>query len=233
MSETTQEKRQLLINTEAAEFQETILRSTSAHIHPYVMDINRIEYTIFPNTFNPVYAKAAMLLLDNLGAREGDTVLDPFTGTGIDGLFAVKRYRASHATLADINPWACLTARYNALNLSIDHKVDIYEGPWHEVVPKNKKYSLVVANPPFKEMYADTLLERAIRDEQGDTMKNFFKHIPSRLEDDGRIRIVFSNVGDMDKFYNYCEDTGFKRELIASDMFGAAIDIHVYELTKA
>src|SRR5438874_1557174 len=71
------------------EWQGTIAHSIEQHPVPYLVKVRGLDYVMFPETFNPNYAKASLILLDNLGVRPGDTVLDPFTGSGADAIFAV------------------------------------------------------------------------------------------------------------------------------------------------
>src|SRR5256885_2258843 len=71
------------------EWQGTIAHSIEQHPVPYLVKVRGLDYVMFPETFNPNYAKASLILLDNLGVRPGDTVLDPFTGSGADAILAV------------------------------------------------------------------------------------------------------------------------------------------------
>src|ERR1043166_1742902 len=66
------------------EWQGTIAHSIEQHPVPYLVKVRGLDYVMFPETFNPNYAKASLILLDNLGVRPGDTVLDPFTGARAD-----------------------------------------------------------------------------------------------------------------------------------------------------
>ena len=58
------------------------------HKGPYLVDVKSMPFWMFPNTFNANYAKAALLLLDNYGAKPEDTVLDMFAGKEAKALLA-------------------------------------------------------------------------------------------------------------------------------------------------
>ena len=113
-----------ILHEEAEEFQGTILRSIEQHTAPYSVKIRGIEYTLFPETFNPNYGKASLLLLDNLGVKKEDEVLDPFTGSGVDGIFAVLE-GAKRAVLIDKFTLPVICAKYNSYMLGLEKKIDV------------------------------------------------------------------------------------------------------------
>src|SRR3989442_10961815 len=98
------------------EWQGTIAHSIEQHPVPYLVKVRGVDYVMFAETFNPNYAKASLILLDNLGVRPGDTVLDPFTGSGADAIFAVVGGGA-RAVAIDKFTMPGLCAKYNAHRL--------------------------------------------------------------------------------------------------------------------
>lgn len=219
------------IEIEAQEFQRTILTSVDQHISPYLVRIKGREYVIFPETFNPNYAKASLLLLDNLGVQEGDVVLDPFTGSGADAIFAVLE-GAERAVAIDKFTMPYLCARYNAHALGLDKKVDVRQGDLFDVLGEDEKFDLVLANPPFKRMDSHSNMESALRDEGYKTLNRFWNEIGAHLNPGGRIRAVFSNVGDIDYFFQLSEQNGFSNEEVASDRYASSITINVHEFRR-
>lgn len=216
---------------EADEFQNTILRSVGQHTVPYAVKLKGVDYVMFPDTFNPTYAKAALLLLENLGVRGGETVLDPFTGSGADAIFAVKE-GAERAVAIDKFTMPYLCARYNTYRLGLEDKVDVRQGDLFDALEPNEKFDLIVANPPFRSIDADSNIAAAIRDKGYSTLTRFFSEIGNYLTPEGRIRVVFSDVGDMDFFHTLAREKGFAWETVARDKFGSYVRIEVYEMTK-
>ena len=216
---------------EAAEFQDTILRSLEQHIAPYVVKLKGRDYALFPQVFNPNYAKASILLLDNLGVREGDVVLDPFTGCGADAIFAVLE-GASRAVAIDKFTMPYLCARYNAYMLGLEDRVDVRQGDLFDPLRKDEKFDLIIANPPFKDIEPQTTIESAVRDFRYNALKRFFSDVDNYLKSDGRIRMVFSNVGDRGYLNKLIKDNNFKSRIIARDKYAAKVIIDVHEIIR-
>lgn len=238
---------------EIDEFQGAILRSVGQHTAPYQANLmvrndawKGLDFTMFPETFNPNYAKAALLLLDNLGVRKGDVVLDPFAGCGADAIFAVRE-GAARAVAIEKHELPFLCASYNAYMLGKD-SVDVRKGdlfdPLHPV-EEDKSFSLVVANPPFRDMKSEfdkgpdwyyramRNIDAAIKDPGYRTLTRFFTEVGSWMAPEGRIRMVFSDVGDMDFLQELAGENGFSHEVVAEDRYATNIRIAVYEMRKS
>lgn len=220
-----------ILRAEADEFQGAILTSVWQHTAPYSIEVNGVPYTMFPDTFNPNYAKAARLLLDNLGVREGDTVLDPFTGSGVDAVFAARQ-GASRVVAVDKFEMPYLCTRYNVHRLGLQETIDVRKGNLWDVVGRGERFDLIVANPPFRGIEAHDDLESALRDPDYRTLQRFFRDAPAHLQPDGRMRVVFSDVGDMAYFHRLASEQQFSSRLVAKDTYGSSVRIHVYEIRR-
>ena len=220
-----------IIKVESDEFQDTILKSVSQHRAPYVVDLKGVEYVIFPETFNPNYAKASLLLLNNLGVKEGDVVLDPFTGCGADAVFAALE-GASKVIAIDKFTMPYLCTKFNVHKLKLDQKIDVRQGDLFEPLDSEEKFDLIIANPPFREMDPESDIAAAIRDKEYTTLKKFFREVGNYLKPNGRLRIVFSDVGDMALFHKLAKESDFETEIIAKEKFGSEVRIEVYEMRK-
>lgn len=218
------------LENEIEEIHNIILRSIGQHLVPYLVRLKGIEYVIFPETFNPHYAKGSLLLLDNLGVRDGDVVLDPFTGCGADAIFAVLQ-GASRAVAIDKFTMPVLCARYNAYRLGLEDKVDVRQGNLFEALKPDEKFDLVIANPPFARRQSHTDIEHAIMDEEYSTLKRFWNGVSKHLKKDGRIRAIFSNIGDMKYFHSLAKKNGFVHETITKDKYNHVI-LEVYSFRK-
>jgi methylase of polypeptide subunit release factors len=217
---------------EAKEFQDTILRSVEQHVTPYLVKLGSVDYVMFPETFNPNYAKASLLLLNHLDVEKGDIVLDPFTGCGADAIFAVL-YGASRAVAIDKFTMPYLCARYNANRLGLEDKVEVRQGDLFDVLDDDEKFSLVVANPPFKCMEPDSNIASAVRDKEYATLQRFWREVGDYLTPDGRVRAVFSNVGDIDYFIGLAKDNGFRWREIAETVYATKVEIKVFEFKRS
>src|SRR5256712_8158168 len=131
------------------EWQGTIAHASEQHPLPYLVKVRGLDYVMFPETFNPNYAKAYLILLDNLGVRPGDTVLDPFTGSGADPIFAVLA-RAARAVAIDKFTMPVLCAKYNAYRLGLGDRIDLRPGEAPAPLPADEPFDLLVANPSFR-----------------------------------------------------------------------------------
>jgi release factor glutamine methyltransferase len=218
------------IKIQSSEFQATILRSVYQHQVPYLIKIKNIDYVMFPDTFNPVYAKASLLLLDNLGVNVGDVVLDPFTGSGADAIFSVIE-GASNAVAIDKFTMPFLCTKYNISRLGLDAKIDVRQGDLFDPLD-NEKFDLVVANPPFGSIKPNSVMEASVRDADYTTLERFFSEVDKYLKPNGRIRLVFSNVGNMEFLHNLIKENNFKSEVVARDKFATDVIIEVYEIRK-
>lgn len=214
---------------ESMEFQDTILRSVEQHPIPYLVKLKGLDYVMFPGTFNPNYAKASLFLLNNLGVQEGDVVLDPFTGCGADAIFAVRQ-GASRVVAIDKFTMPYLCAKYNVNRLGLEDMVDVRQGDLFDSLREDEKFDLVIANPPFKSMQPHSDIAAALRDEEYTTLRRFFSQVGHHLTDNGRIRLVFSDVGDMDLLQDLARSNGFSSQVVNKTKYASSIRIEVYEM---
>ena len=223
-------QRKEIVSLQADEFQANILRGVENHVAPYVMKIKGINLTLFPYVFNPGYAKAAIFFLDHLGVKEGDVVLDPFTGSGIDAIIALKQ-GASKAVAIDKFTLPFLCAKYNSQILGLNDKLDVRQGDIFSKLNENEKFDLIIANPPFRDMSAKSESAAALRDEGYTSLRKFFKNAKNHLKENGRIRLLFADVGDMELMEKIAEENGFNKTIIAESKFASHVRIRVYEFT--
>src|SRR2546422_6198239 len=131
------------------EWQGTIAHSIEQHPVPYLVKVRGLDYVMFPETFNPNYAKASLILLDNLGVRPGDTVLDPFTGSVADAIFAVLA-GAARAVAIDKFTMPVLCAKYNAHRLGLGDRLHGRPGEAPAAPQPAQQLDPVVAQPPVR-----------------------------------------------------------------------------------
>ena len=220
------------IRLQADEFQDTILRAVEQHPAPYLVKLRGLDYVMFPKTFNPNFAKPALFFLENLGVRAGDAVLDPFTGCGADAVFSALE-GASKVVAIDKFTMPYLCTKYNVHQLGLADKVDVRQGDLFDSLKEGEKFDLIVANPPFREMNSKNDLEEAMRDSEYETLKRFFREAKNHLKENGRIRLVFADVGDMNYLEKLADENGFETKIVAQTIYASDVRIHVYEMTVA
>ena len=217
---------------EASEFQDTIARSVEGHLYPYVVNINGTPFTIFPETLNPVYAKAAMLLINNLGVSEGDVVLDPFTGCGADAIFSVMA-GAGKAVAIDKYIMPALCARYNVHMAGLDNKVEVALGDLFDpLVEGEDEFDIIVENPPFRNKQITRQIHTAQMDPDYTTLHRFFNEYGNWLRPEGRIRMVFSDVGDLKGIKRMADDAWLSVAPVAEDRYASEVAIEVLEMRR-
>ncbi|MGH7391310.1 MAG: methyltransferase [Candidatus Rokuibacteriota bacterium] len=214
------------------EWQGAIASSIEQHATPYLVKLRGLDYVMFPETFNPNYAKASLLLLDNLGVRPGDTVLDPFTGSGADAIFAVLQ-GAARAVAIDKFTMPVLCARYNAYRLGLEDRVDVRQGDLFDALRPGERFDLIVANPPFRPIDPHSNVEAMMRDSAHATLRRFFAEVGDHLNPGGRMRIVFSNAGNVDHFHQLLQEQGYVAAALARARYAADVTMEVYEVTRA
>ena len=124
-------------------------------------------------------------------------------------------------------PFLC--AKYNVHRLGLVDKVDVRQGDLFNALLNGEKFDLIIANPPFKRGKSTSNISGALNDEHYNTLEKFWKEVKNYLTPDGRIRAVFSDVGDMDYFQRLASLNGFNSEVVARDKFGSDVKIEVYE----
>ena len=88
------------------------------------------------------------LILDLHADDKVLTCLDLGTGTGAIALALASEKPLWQIDALDFNTEAVSLAQYNANNLSLK-QVSIYQSDWFDSVDENKKFDLIVSNPPY------------------------------------------------------------------------------------
>jgi release factor glutamine methyltransferase len=124
-----------------------------------------------------------------------------------------------------------LCARYNAYRLGIDDRVDVRQGDLFDALRPGERFDLVVANPPFRPADPHSSVEAMMRDPAHATLRRFFAEIGDHLNPGGRMRIVFSNAGNVGQFHQLVESHGFTATAIARARYASDVVMEVYEVT--
>ena len=77
------------------------------------------------------------------------SILDLGTGTGAIALALATRYPAASVTAVDKSVEALVLARENAAALGLADRVSLIQSDWFTALPAEKRFGLIVANPPY------------------------------------------------------------------------------------
>jgi len=170
-----------------------ILHSTIRR--PKKIKIYSKTFILLPGVFSPRGTLTSTFLAKNLGVEEGDYVLDLGTGCGIQAIFAAEKAKKVIAT--DINLQAVRCAKINAKINNVADKIEVRHGNLFEPV-KGEKFDLIIFSPPYIPRKPKNYFEYAwFCGEKYEVIKEFFKHVRRYLKPNGRIRMVYSTIADL------------------------------------
>ncbi|MCF8461498.1 MAG: methyltransferase [Flavobacteriales bacterium] len=147
-------------------------------------------------------------------AKDGDSVLDIGTGTGIISLMIAQRAKVS-VDLIEINPIAAGQAKRNVM-CSPFSNMTVYNEAIADFTNRGKQYDFIVCNPPFYS-HSQPSKDVSIRlAKHTVTLKpaDLFKYASQLLKPDGRFAVIFPQT-EYDVFFNSAKAEGFfAREIV-------------------
>ena len=145
------------------------------HKDVYRINFHGLDIDVFPGVFCPAYGEGSKMLAELLPERLKGKVLDMGTGTGVLALLAA--HAGAEVVAVDTVADAVRCAKANAVRLGLQNQIDIRQGNVFEPIEQYEKFSLVLFNPPFMNGRPHTNLEKAIYDENYDTLNRFPRRI--------------------------------------------------------
>lgn len=140
-----------------------------------------------------------------------DRVLDMGCGAGGNALLAA---RITDAVVAvDVNAHAVAATAANADRNGLRRHVDIRQSDLFTAV--DGTFDLIVIDPPFRWFAPADDLERAITDENYETLARFLHQAPGRLRAGGAILLFFGTSGDVAHLDRLSDRAGFASATIA------------------
>ena len=143
-------------------------------------------------------------------AEKGDRVLDMGTGCGINAILAASR--SSDVLGIDINPFAIDAAVKNAKRNGVDARIKFRVGDLFDGV--DGTFDLIIFDPPFRWFRPRDMRERAVADENFETLTGFFSEVNGYLRSHGRVLLFYGDSGDMNYFNSLMLATGLSISLI-------------------
>lgn len=155
-------------------------------------------------------------------------------GCGCGAVSVCLAKKGCNMAAADISPIAVNAARENALKNKV--KIDAFESDLFSNVPKEKKFSCILFNPP----YLPTEEHEKVRGKLNfafdggrnglETVFRFLENAGAHLKKGGKILLVCSSAQNLQKLGEKIRKCGFEFEIIAQDSFFFE-KLYVYELT--
>ena len=175
------------------------------------------------NTDDNVYipAEDSYLLADNLEIKEGQSVLEIGTGTGIVAMYASRL--TDKITVTDINFDACELARKNFEDNNIEN-IEILFGNLFEPV-KNRKFDVILFNTPYLPTEEDEVLDNTINYAFDGGLNGrkvidlFLNEVGNHLNDGGIVQLIQSSLSGNEETLEKLDKLGFISEIKASEHF--------------
>ena len=171
------------------------------------------------NVYNP--AEDSYLLADNLEIREGQSVLEIGTGSGIVAMYASRL--TDRITVTDINFDACELARRNFMDNGIEN-IEILFGNLFEPV-KERKFDVILFNTPYLPTEDDDVIDDTINYAFDGGVNGrkvidlFLNEVGNHLNDGGIVQLIQSSLSGNQETLSMLDELGFIAEIKASEHF--------------
>ena len=175
------------------------------------------------NTHENVYVPAedSYLLAENLEIKEGQSVLEIGTGSGIVAMYASRL--TDKITVSDINFDACELARKNFEANNIEN-IEILFGNMFEPVEK-RKFVVILFNTPYLPTEDDEVIDDTINYAFDGGLNGrkvidlFLNEVGNHLNDGGIVQMIQSSLSDNEETLEKLDNLGFIAEIKASEHF--------------
>lgn len=175
------------------------------------------------NTDDNVYipAEDSYLLADNLEIKEGQSVLEIGTGSGIVAMYASRL--TDKITVTDINFDACELARKNFEDNDIKN-IEILFGNLFEPV-ENRKFDVILFNTPYLptedgDVIDDTLnyaFDGGLNGRK--VIDMFLNEVGNHLNDGGIVQMIQSSLSGNEETLQKFDEMGFIAEIKEKEHF--------------
>ena len=161
------------------------------------------------------------LLAENLEIKEGQSVLEIGTGSGLVSMYA--SLLSDDVTATDINYNALELAEKN-FKLNNINTIRLEFGDLFEPV-KDEKFDVILFNTPYLPTDSDDIINNDLNyafDGGLDGRKvidRFINEVSNHLNDKGIVQIIQSSLSDNDRTLHMFDSNGFIAEIAASEKF--------------
>ena len=161
------------------------------------------------------------LLAKNLEIKEGQSVLEIGTGSGLVSMYA--SLLTDDITATDINYNALELAERNFKLNNID-TIKLEFGDLFEPV-KNKKFDVLLFNTPYLPTDTDDIIDDDLNYafdgglDGRNAIDRFLNEAPNHLNDKGIIQMIQSSLSDTERTLDILDSKGFIAEVAKSERF--------------
>jgi release factor glutamine methyltransferase len=161
------------------------------------------------------------LLAENLEIKEGQSVLEIGTGSGLVSMYA--SLLTDDVTATDINYNALELAEKN-FRLNNINTIKLEFGDLFEAV-KDKKFDVILFNTPYLPTDSDDIINDDLNYafdgglNGRKVIDRFINQVANHLNDKGVVQIIQSSLSDNDRTLNMFDRNGFVAEIAASEKF--------------
>ena len=175
------------------------------------------------NTDDNVYVPAedSYMLAENLEIRNGQSVLEIGTGSGIVAMYASRL--TDRITVTDINLDACMLAEKNFEENDITC-IEVLFGNLFEPV-KNRKFDVILFNTPYLPTEDDEVLDDTINYAFDGGLNGrkvidlFLDEVGNHLNDGGIVQLIQSSLSGNDETLARLDELGFIAEIAEKEHF--------------
>ncbi len=159
-----------------------------------LFDLNLV---IAPGVLHPRHFASSRLMARHLMTLDlrDEIVADIGTGSGLLGLLAARA--GAMVTATDVNPAAIECARANARHNGLGDRIHLIASDVFEMVPADRRFDLVVTNPPFYPRTPKSATDHAFA---AGVDNGFFtklaRGLPGRLTRKGALLMIHSSDAD-------------------------------------
>lgn len=159
-----------LLNEKYEEFIEKIKRISIGTPVQYVtnkQEFMKMEFFVDENVLIPRFDTEILVeeVLKIIGKKENLSILDMCTGSGIIAV-SIAKYTGNNKIYAvDISNKALEIAKKNALINEVDKKIEFICSDMFENIDSNKKFDIIVSNPPYIETEVIPTLQEQVQKE--------------------------------------------------------------------
>ena len=163
----------------------------------------------------------SFLLAENLEIKEGQSVLEIGTGSGIVSMYA--SLLTDDVTATDINYNALELAEKNFKINNID-TIKLEFGDLFEPV-KDKKFDVILFNTPYLPTDSDDIINDDLNYafdgglDGRNVIDRFINQVSNHLNDKGIVQMIQSSLSDNDRTLNMFDRNGFVAEIAESEKF--------------
>lgn len=182
------------------------LHQLSAHDVEYLGLQLHVPEHVFPPT--PTSDLLGQAVLTEV--KPGDRVLDMGSGVGANAILAAQM--TNDVVAVDVNPYAVSATAANAERNGIGARIECLQSDVFSNV--EGEFDVIVIDPPFRWFAPQDLLERAITDQQYETLGRFIHEVGRRLRPGGCVLLFFGTSGDVAHLDALIQDAGLRSSTI-------------------